>query len=79
MKNPHTDDLWAVHIIGPDDMIAAPSFEEAEAAAERFNKSALGGMRRDGITCEAEAIDWPHGAESHAHSLRADWPSFFWE
>lgn len=76
MKNQHTDDLWAIHVVGPDDVIAAPSFEEAEDAAKRFNQIVRGEMRRDGIICQAEVIDWPHGAESHAHSLRHNWPEY---
>jgi hypothetical protein len=80
MKNPHTDDLWALHIVGPDDLIAAPSAEEAQAAAEKFNL-AMGVLDAEGdllpgTTVYAEMDEWPHGAESHAHSLRRDWPEY---
>ncbi|MGB3290991.1 MAG: hypothetical protein WBA83_17090 [Burkholderiaceae bacterium] len=74
MKKKSNGNLWAVHIIGPDDLIAAPSFHAAKAAVTRLNKIMLGESRRDGIICQAEVIDWPYGAESHAHSLRKDWP-----
>jgi len=80
MKNKHSDDLWALHIVDPDDLIAAPSAEEAQAAAEKFNL-AMGVLDAEGdllpgTTVYAEIDEWPHGAESHAHSLRRDWPEY---
>lgn len=76
----HHDDLWAIHIIGPDDIAAAPSFAEATAAAERFNRRVAAldsnGDVLAGATVYAEADPWPHGVESHAHSVKRDWPEY---
>lgn len=66
-------ELWCVHIIGPDDIYAAPSEAEAERAAawmtqfwkERHPEDAALGM------VGFEAMPWPHSPESHADSVGA--------
>lgn len=59
--------LWCMHVIGPDDLHAAPSREMAEAACgwytERF---------KDHPEVRFEVIPWPGSAESHAKNV-AQW------
>ena len=80
MKNEHDDDLWAIHIAGSVGLVAAPSFEEADQAVERFNRK-IGVLDDDGVVIPgspvyAEVDTWPHGAESHAHSIKKFWPEY---
>lgn len=64
-------ELWAVHIIGPDDLYAAPSEAEANRAVShmkhfwetRHPEEAAMGM------VGFEAIPWPHSPESHAEGV----------
>lgn len=62
-------DLWCVHIEGPDDMIAMPSREAAEAEAKLLNES----WRKDGHEYDpvlnAVAKPWPYSAEQHAKDI----------
>lgn len=66
--------LWCVHIIGPDDVLAAPSHDAAVVHAHELNKTL---HRRLGtpndIMCFAYAAPWPHGVEAHAESVK-EWP-----
>ena len=59
--------LWCLHIIGPDDVHAAPSKAHALRAAARFNDHFEG--IANGVLCRAVAEPWPHSAESHAESV----------
>lgn len=54
--------MWAVHVIGPDDVYAVPDQEIADAAVCLLNWS----FKRKGLDdlCRAEVIDWPHSYES---------------
>lgn len=57
--------LWAIHVTGPFEILAAvPSREAAEAAAEPINaRKAAGGAST------AEAVPWPGTPEQHAADL----------
>ena len=56
--------LWAVHISGPDDVIAMISKEEAVRIADSINE----GLPED--TCvEATVILWPFDEIGHKRSL----------
>ena len=63
--------LWCVHIVGPDDVYAAPSEVEARRAVGYMEAhwkkiepdSEVNRMVR------FEAIPWPHSAESHAKDV----------
>jgi hypothetical protein len=61
--------LWCLHIQGPDDMHPAPSKEAAEIAAARlqryWDRSQRAAQR---IVCVA--APWPWSAESHAAGLK---------
>lgn len=64
---------WCVHILGPDDVIAAPTHE---AAVERAHELNISIHDRDhepnDLLCFAYAAPWPHDKESHAENLK-DW------
>lgn len=59
--------LWAVHITGPDDVCAAPSFDDATRVAAGINAEAP-----QESCIEASVIEWPYDQLSHARSLQ-DW------
>lgn len=68
--------LWCLHILGPDDIHAAPSKEHAERAAERFNEIYGPVAASAGVMCRAVAAPWPHSPESHAEDVglfEANW------
>ena len=69
-------ELWCVHIIGPDDLYAAPSKEEAEerVAAQNDWINNDPKLRESGI--QAEVLIWPYTSESHADSL-TQWRELF--
>lgn len=53
--------LWAVSLRGPDDIIACPSFDVAEAVAAFVNShTGLWSM------ISAAVIEWPYSAEAHS-------------
>lgn len=60
------DELWCLHILGPDDVHPAPSREHAERAAAAFNERFGPLATKDDVLMEAVAAPWPHDAESHA-------------
>jgi hypothetical protein len=67
-------DLWCVHIIGPDDVIAYSDRAAAESSAAEINDAlAVEEERHKGDpnwpACRAEALLWPYGAEAHAVNL----------
>jgi len=82
-----TDKLWCIHVLGQDDLHAAPSKEVAEQMAFKHNEEmnqyldANPGLReRWGMpqgTIFAQVCEWEHGAEEHAEDLLdfdpADW------
>jgi hypothetical protein len=66
--------LWAILILGPDDVFAMESESAAYTAADEHNSvvKAMGLGARFNMTDEqlaAQVIEWPHSAESHAESL----------
>lgn len=65
--------LWCVHVLGPDDVYAAPSHEAAAIYAREMNKTmhAPQNMPTD-VLCFAYAAPWPHSAEAHAEAVK-DW------
>lgn len=62
---------WCVHILGPDDVLAAPSHDAAVVHAHELNKALHGriGTPND-ILCFAYAAPWPHSSESHAEAVK---------
>lgn len=63
--------LYAVHIQGPDEIIAAPSERDAKALADKMN--AWISERIKEFYCEAVVIKWPYAPASHAEELAKDW------
>jgi hypothetical protein len=66
--------LYAVHIQGPDDIIATPGKREAEVLAEKLN--AFFASLKSGPaapTIEAIVIKWPYTPPSHAEALAEAW------
>lgn len=63
--------LWCVHVLGPDDVLAAPSYAAASAHARALN-AALHGKEGapDDILCFGYAAPWPHSPESHAEDVK---------
>lgn len=61
-------ELWCLHILGPDDVHAAPNKAEAERAvgflAEYYKDD------RMDPPISFEAIPWPHSPESHAEDVK---------
>lgn len=54
------NELWAVHISGPDDLYAAPNKAEAERVAQEINETI------PPETCiEASVVVWPYDELSH--------------
>ena len=63
--------LWCVHVLGPDDVLAAPSHEAAAVHAHGINKAVFGRIGTpDDVLCFAYAAPWPHSRESHAESVK---------
>lgn len=66
--------LWAVNIQGPDDLIAASSYEEATEIAIAWNRwwadhiKRRGGIRKNDPLMWAVPCEWPH-PEGHAEDL----------
>jgi hypothetical protein len=61
---------WCVHVLGPDDVIAAPSHDAAVVRARTMNQELHGRARDVGdVLCFAYAAPWPHSAEDHAMDL----------
>lgn len=64
--------LWALHVQGPDDVYAAPSWAAAAEAATWLEHRALQARLRsepDFPAVSFAAIPWPHSAASHAADL----------
>lgn len=69
--------LWCVHILGPDDILAAPSHDAAVIHARELNKTLHARPSTPGdILCFAYAAPWPYSPESHADSLSSWQPLY---
>ena len=67
--------LWCTHVLGADDVYAAPSHEAAAVHAREMNKAIHGRVSApDDVLCFAYAAPWPHSKESHAEDLK-NWPA----
>lgn len=68
--------LYAVHIQGPDEIIAAPGKREAEVLTEKLNIYFAEVAQKSGPaapTIEAVVIAWPYAPSVHAEELAKDW------
>jgi hypothetical protein len=69
-----TERLWCMHVIGPDDVHAAPDQQTAQAWADELNASIARRMSEmepdeDTPSVRAEAAEWPWSPEAHAENL----------
>lgn len=63
--------LWCVHILGPDDVLAAPSHDAAMVHARELNKALHGKASAPAdILCFAYAAPWPHSRDDHAEAVK---------
>ncbi|MFL9921010.1 hypothetical protein PQR75_37745 [Paraburkholderia fungorum] len=69
-----TEQLWCVHIEGPNDFIATASHDVAQQEALAINAylDKLESGQRAALV-RGVAIEWPFAPESHARSLVEDW------
>ena len=62
-------ELWCLHVLGPDDIIAAPSKEAAEVA-KWFLTRYWGQQGPDDPPIGFEVEPWPFTPESHAKDVQ---------
>ncbi|PCJ95920.1 MAG: hypothetical protein COA52_02425 [Hyphomicrobiales bacterium] len=66
---------WCVHILGPDEVHAMPTYEEAVKESDKLNgylaERLTNHAHIEDILCFAHAAPWPHSDESHAEDLLA--------
>lgn len=65
--------LWCCHVLGPDDLHAAPSYEAALAHATALNAAIDGRVAEHpelaDVLCKAVPALWPWSPEGHASAL----------
>lgn len=64
--------LWCVHVLGPDDVLAAPCHEAAVIQAREYNKAIHRNTTKQDVLCFAYAAPWPYSKEQHAEAVK-DW------
>lgn len=73
---PEPEPLWAVHVQGPDDVIAATCKEAAERYAQGLNDWYQARTQEPDFDPEtfprvhAEVVPWPYGRQAHTEALR---------
>ncbi|WP_052949628.1 hypothetical protein [Dyella japonica] len=75
---PASDKLWALHMLGPDDVIAAPSKLAADAVAKNFNAywDEQRHTRDHDVRVVATVIEWPFEANRHAKAVMEDFGEY---
>ncbi|MFM0196691.1 hypothetical protein PQQ65_26665 [Paraburkholderia strydomiana] len=69
-----SEQLWCVHIEGPDDFIAMASREAAQREASAINAYVeRSGQAQSAAHTRAVAMEWPFTPEGHARALESDW------
>lgn len=72
---PEPEPLWAVHVQGPDDIVAEASRESADRNATALNDWYAARTKDDDFDpvtfprIHAEVIPWPYSREAHAEAL----------
>lgn len=61
--------LWCVHILGPDELIAKASYEDAEKHARELSDFMHETMPDTGVMCLPIVAVWPWTAEGHRQAL----------
>ncbi|NML30359.1 hypothetical protein HHL14_05895 [Paraburkholderia sp. G-4-1-8] len=68
-----SEQLWCVHIEGPDDFIAVESEEAARREASAINAYIDSAGHDPRVPhSHAVAVEWPYGAAGHARALDED-------
>lgn len=70
--------LYAIHMQGPDDVIAAPSKAAAEAVVKNFNQyweDHKAGRGHD-VHIVAAVVEWTHGPVEHAKDVLASFGEY---
>lgn len=63
--------LWCVHVLGPDDVLAAPSHDAAATHAHELNKALFSRVgQHDDVLCFEYAAPWPHSKDDHAKAVQ---------
>lgn len=63
--------LWCVHILGPDDVYAAPCHSAAVIHARELNKTIHRKSRDlETILCFAYAAPWSYSKDAHAEEVK---------
>lgn len=68
--------LWAVHIVGPNDIVAAPSHHAAKWAAASLNKWAEANLRENFPVIRAQVIEYIGSADAHMRSVVNEFGEF---
>ena len=67
--------MWAVHVIGPDDLHACPDREAADALALLLNRQLARSPGAQDAGMHVNVVLWPHGYETwkaESEQLRFD-------
>lgn len=63
---------WCVHVLGPDDVIAAPDHQAAVVRAREMNKTLFNRpSEAHDVLCFAYAAPWPYNGDQHAENLKS--------
>lgn len=65
-----SDTLWAVHVIGPDELYPMPSGVIALRCVRQLRDDVAISAAKWGIRASLEVCQWPHSAESHSQGIR---------
>ncbi len=65
-------ELWAVHIQGPDDVIACVDRESADSLALELNKIIEQVSSPMSPNCAATVIEWPYGLNEWVADLEKE-------
>ena len=65
--------LWCVHVLGPDDLLAMPSYDAAERhAAELIAALYTERTAKLDVLCLPIVATWPGSAETHRMALKEE-------
>lgn len=70
--------LWAVHVLGPDDIVAAPSKQAAEKAAAEITARFASPCDPTDVPISGVCIPWPYNTSAHARDV-AEFEEYFGE
>lgn len=78
MREEPKETLYAIHMQGPDDVIAAPSKAAAEAVVKNFNQfwEDHKHERQHDVRVVAVVIEWPYGEIEHARDVLASFGEY---